>query len=251
MPPLYQNYFPAFFWNGSVSETKATCETCIQAPDKYKSDLKCCTFWPFIPNYIVGQILMNPDEKYQEVQQTIRAHIAKHQFNFPLGLIAPSDYQMKFRKNKTIIFGNDENFLCPYYSKKTNSCGAWLYRGSVCTSFFCESSFKKKGQAFWHRFENYMSYLEMGLSQEVLAYNDFSPRDVNVQIEFLNLEKTTRLAELKYKKIWKHYYKNEVEFYLKAARFVDGLPKKQIQEVIGDTGQEIKNQLIEAYKSIS
>ncbi len=193
---------------------------------------------------------MNRDEKYQEVQQTIRDHIAEHKFNLPLGLMAPPSYQVKFKKNKTGIFGNDENFLCPYYSIKTNNCGAWLYRGSVCTSFFCESSFKKKGQTFWHRFENYMSYLEMGLSQEVLAYRDFSPRDVNAQIEFLNVEKKMGLPEAKYKKLWKHYYKNEIEFYKEAARFVDELPKKQVQEVVGETGQEIKSQMMEAYKSL-
>ena len=248
LPPLYQKYFPASLWNGTLSETKATCDSCIQAPDKYKSDLKCCTFWPFIPNYIVGQLLLNSDIKYQEVQETIRRHISEHKFNFPMGLMAPPSYQVKFKKLKADIFGNDDEFLCPYYSKKTNNCGAWLYRGSVCTSFFCESSYKKKGQAFWHRFENYMSYLEMGLSQEVLAYKDFSPRDVNDQMEYLSLEKKVELPEATYKKIWKHYYRNEIEFYKEAARFVDQLPKNQIQDVLGETGKEIKKQMINAYQ---
>lgn len=245
VPPLYQSYFPSSIWNADIQETKATCHQCIQAPHKYDSVLKCCTFWPFIPNYIVGQILLSTDEKYQKVKSVVQDHIARRLYSLPMGLMAPPDYQVNFKRKKKSIFGRNEDFLCPYFSKETNNCGAWLYRGSVCTSFFCESSFAGKGQAFWQQFENYLSYLEMGLSQEVLTYKDYSPRDVNVQLEFLNVKKVKRLVLPTYKKIWKHFYGNEAEFYVQAAQFVDQMPKSQVDEVIGETGVSIRNLLSE------
>lgn len=247
IPPLYERYFPKALWNSDVQETKATCHQCIQAPHKYSNDLKCCTFWPFIPNYVVGQILLSAEEKYRSAQALVRKHIQKQYWVLPMGLVAPPTYQVNFNKDKSKVFGRDEDFLCPYFSKQTNNCGLWLYRGSVCTSFFCESSYGKEGQEFWQKFENYYSYLEMGVSQEILAYKDFSPRDVNTQLDYFMVQKKIQLPKDKYKKMWKHFYGKEVDFYIEAARFAEEMPKSQIKEVLGETGLEIRNELEKAH----
>jgi Fe-S-cluster containining protein len=250
MPAVYERFFPKSFWNSSVEETKATCGQCIEAPKKYDHDLKCCTFWPVIPNYIVGAILQSKDEKYKEAQEIILKHIQQHRWNLPIGLIAPSDYQVDFKKKKTEIFGRDEKFLCPYYSKSGNNCSLWLYRGSVCTSFFCHSSYKKKGQNFWHKYENYFSYLEMGISQEILVYKDYSPRDVSDQVDMLMLEKKIKLTDEKYKKIWKHNFGREREFYIEAAQFADAMPKSQVNEILGEIGEAIRDEMVFALNAI-
>lgn len=88
----------------------------------------------------------------------------------------------------------------------------------------------------------------MGMSQEVLAYKDFSPRDVNEQLEFLMAEEKIKFGLVKYKKIWKHFYKNEHEFYIQAARFVDKMPDSQVEEILGDTGIEIRKQMADTLK---
>lgn len=247
---MYQSFVPSQLWNADIQETKANCNQCIQAPHKYDSDLKCCTFWPFIPNYIVGQILQSKEQKYHLVKIVIQNHISQRQFNLPMGMVAPVEYQINFKRRKSKVFGKDESFLCPYYDKKSNNCGAWLYRGSVCTSFFCESSYGKKGQGFWHNFENYLSYLEMGLSQEVLAYKDFSPKDVNQQLEFFNVENKIKWTLPLYKKLWKHFYKKEIDFYIQAADFIQNMPKSQTKEILGETGESIKKELINSFERI-
>lgn len=248
LPPLYKGFFPASFWSSELAETKATCQQCIQVPKKYDADLKCCTFWPFIPNYIVGQILINKDQKYKEAQDIIVKHIEARHWNLPMGLVAPSDYQVNFKKNKLKIFGRDQTFLCPYYSKTNNNCSLWLYRGSVCTGFFCESSYGKPGHQFWQQFENYFSYLEMGLSQEVLVYKDFSPRNVNEQLEYLMLGKKVKITTAQYKKIWKHFYQKEKDFYIQAAEFVTQMSASQKKEILGETGTEIRDQMLAAFE---
>lgn len=250
LPPLYKRFFPITFWSSELVEAKATCHRCIQAPKKYDADLKCCTFWPFIPNYAVGEILLSKEEKYKAAQATILNLIENKHWNLPMGLVAPADYQVDFKKNKKKLFGRDESFLCPYYSKTNNNCSLWLYRGSVCTSFFCESSYGKSGQQFWQKFENYFSYLEMGLSQEVLVYKDFSPKDVTTQLEYLMLDKKVKITAGMYKKIWKHFYGQERNFYIQAAEFVNQLPSAQMKEILGETGIEIKKQMLAAFEEI-
>jgi hypothetical protein len=88
----------------------------------------------------------------------------------------------------------------------------------------------------------------MGMSQEVLAYKDFSPRDVNEQLEFLMVEEKIKFGVPGYKKIWKHYYRNEIEFYIQAAQFVDQMPDLQVNEVLGETGIEIRKQMMASFK---
>jgi hypothetical protein len=252
IPSIYKSFFTETVWNYSISETKATCNSCIKAPSKYKSDLKCCTFWPFIPNYIVGHILSSKDDKYINAQKLIREHIKKKNYNLPIGLVAPPWYQGSFKKNKSKIFGKSENYLCPYYQKEDKLCGIWLFRGSVCTSFYCESSYGAKGKVFWKSFENYLSYLEMALSEEVLVYNDYSPREMSYQLEYLDITSESKMytnskkMNLKeYKKIWKHNYGNEEEFYVKSAEFVNELPKQQISDIKGELGKLIYKNLEE------
>ncbi len=88
----------------------------------------------------------------------------------------------------------------------------------------------------------------MGMSQEVLVYKDFSPRDVNEQLEFLMVEEKLKLGLPKYKKIWKHFYGNEIEFYIQAAQFVNQMPDSQVQEILGETGIKIRKQMMVSFK---
>ena len=52
-----------------LEEKKATCDVCAMARPKnrtkvhYQPDLKCCTFHPFLPNFLVGAILQDPSLK--------------------------------------------------------------------------------------------------------------------------------------------------------------------------------------------
>lgn len=235
LPEVYQPFFDESLWNFSLAEKKATCEACIQAPHKYKADLKCCTFWPFIPNYIIGSLLLSREEKYAVAQKVIRDLIQNHRFVLPLGVVAPPEYQRYFKKNKSKIFGQSESFLCPYYLKDKNHCGIWIFRGSVCASFYCESSYGKKGNLFWQAFENYLSYLEMALAEEVLVYSDYSPRELSSQLEYLDGNRET-LTPTTYEKIWKHHLNKEEEFYINSAKFVNDLPKTQISDIKGELG---------------
>ena len=169
-----------------VTETKATCDNCLRARDRrfsftYKKELKCCTFHPYLTNYAIGALLEQDGIQQQSTGahqgisknqgiQKIRNKIAEREFAFPIGMMAPFDYQYAFLTKSDDQFGNDENLLCPYYNRGQNRCDIWMFRGVVCTSFFSD----------------YLSYVEMALAEECLVQMGFSPRDISDQLEFLN-----------------------------------------------------------------
>ncbi|MCK6597816.1 MAG: hypothetical protein L6Q37_05590, partial [Bdellovibrionaceae bacterium] len=123
-----------------------------------------------------------------------------------------------------------------------------------------KSSYAQKGQLFWKHLEDYLSYLEMALAEEVLVYHDYSPRELSEQLDFLNIDPDQmNLKKLlgqkslpipQAKKLWKHYWQKEEEFYIKAAEFVDELPLKQIKEIQGALGTDLLQKLLEARDKI-
>lgn len=247
---ITDKFYPKELLSFEVVEKKATCDNCLQAPKTYKADLKCCTFWPFIPNYVVGAILSSQKKRHLPVQKIMRDLMEHNAFALPIGIPAPPWYQKEFKKNKKKFFGKKESFLCPYYDKSQNQCSIWEYRGSVCTSFYCESSYGILGQEFWKSLENYMSYLEMGLAEEVLVYHDYSPRDMNSQLEFLDIEvgnsqlpMSKKMTTQESKKYWKHYYSEKEAFYVNSYEFVQKLTSKQRSEIFGELGSDLLKRL--------
>lgn len=257
LPPEYLSLFETKFTQFQIEETKATCDACAKSKPKYKKDddylpnLKCCTFQPFLPNYAVGAILSQTSENYLEAQKVIRKKIKNREYALPIGILPSVKYQVEFIKNKKKIFGKDKEYLCPYYNKDNNSCGIWRYRGSVCTSFYCMSSYGKKGQDFWRQVRNYLSYTEMLLMEEALVHLDFSPREVSEQIGYLDRRKGDEL-ELKShqlsKKLFNQYWKDRVsdpeDFYIKTYDFVKSFRRKDFLESMGETGLQIQSQLL-------
>lgn len=189
VPPLFKNIVHNKILNLNITETKATCDNCLRSRDKrfaytYKSDLKCCTFHPYLPNYAVGALLSSP-VKTPGIEK-IESKIKKLEFALPVGIVAPFDYQFLFLNKDEEQFGNDKALLCPYFDKSLNRCSVWQYRGVVCTSFFCRSDYGQNGQKFWAVLSDYLSYVEMALAEECLVQLDFSPRDLSDQLFYLN-----------------------------------------------------------------
>src|SRR4051812_8134014 len=153
LPAFYSSLLPNQILELDIQEKKATCDSCIMVP-KYHPDLKCCTFQPFLPNYLVGAIL----KSNLSGKKVIQKMISKKRDCLPIGIVAPLDYQIKFNKHRK-QFGKHADLLCPYFDRKQKNCGIWKFRGVVCTSFFCESSYGKKGKAFWNQFSDYLSYV--------------------------------------------------------------------------------------------
>ncbi|MFN3453486.1 MAG: hypothetical protein ACK41T_00900 [Pseudobdellovibrio sp.] len=252
LPQVYQSFLSREILSLDINETKATCDKCLRARDKrfpypYKENLKCCTFVPFIPNFAVGGIL---SEKL-EGADLIYSFIKEKKFTLPLGVFPDFDYQYRFQNKSKQDFGRDENLLCHYYDKKQNRCSIWKYRGVVCTTFFCRSSYGAKGNVFWESVKDYLSYVEMALAEDCLVMKDFSPRDISDQLFFLNKTEFNK-SEIKQKTIsekdWRLYwngYSDPVSFYISCYDLVKKQKRSSFKEIIGEQGLKLEKNVKE------
>ncbi len=253
VPGIYQNFLgPKILELGAV-EKKATCGSCLRARDKrfsysYKENLKCCTFHPYLPNYAVGA-LVSAAVKTEGVVR-IENKIENLEFCFPIGILAPFDYQLAFLSKNDTDFGNRADLLCPYFSKDDNQCSIWEYRGVVCTSFYCRSDYGQNGLKFWAVLSDYLSYVEMALAEECLVQLDFSPRDLSDQLMYLNKrefsldEQSQKVLSSKVdKKLW-NGYTNKIDFYKKCFSLVNGIDRQAFKEILGVQGLQLEKEVI-------
>lgn len=227
----------------NIQESKATCHNCLRARDQrfkltYKENLKCCTFVPFIPNYALGALLTENISG----QAKIRQMIADRRFALPLGLFPDLNYQYKFTTKKENEFGNNPDLLCHYFDTDQNQCSIWKYRGVVCTTFYCQSSYGQLGKDFWSEMKDYLSYVEMALAEDCLVMKDFSPRDISDQLIFLNKtdfnnqeKKQKTLTAEQHKTLWNGYSSPE-DFYISCYKMVQKLDRSSFKEILSQQG---------------
>jgi len=259
-PNLYHNFFPRELLECDVVEQKATCDDCAKAPGKYKkkdfyeSDLKCCTFQPYIPNYAIGAILQESGARYQKAQSSLRDKISRREFLLPVGMVAPIPYQIEFVEDKEKIFGRDKDYLCSFYDKELNQCGVWQYRGSVCTSFYCFSSYGAKGIRFWNEVSDFQTYVEMALMEDALVHLGYSPRQLSDSLRYIKwdaeekasvtLKKAWSLSPSVFKSLWSDHHEDIEGFYQKCYTHVLSFDRKNYEEAMGEFGLRLEKKLI-------
>ncbi len=260
--PVYKSLLPSPILEMELVETKATCDNCLMSKSsiskakRYREDLKCCTFYPFLPNFAVGAVLSEP--RLKKARSAIEKIILERRYSLPIGLVPPVRYQMAFRKRKAGDFGNREEWLCPYFDKSGSQCSIWNYRGAVCTSFYCRSSYGAKGKKFWGGVSDYLTYVEMALMEESLIRLDFSPRQIGDCLMYLNREKaspsemkTWSLPESVARRHWRDYFDDQVGFFIKCYELARGFDRKAFKEMMGEQGHKLEAQLLSRYGLIN
>lgn len=255
LPDFYQSWFPKKLLSADVQEKKATCENCAMSPE-YNKNLKCCTYHPYTPNYLVGGFL-SESRTPAFVRETVQKKIDSRQYVLPIGIVAPVPHQVEFNHRKKTEFGNREDWLCPYYNRENQNCGIWKMRGAVCTTFHCYSSYGDQGKEFWDRFSDYLTYVEMALMEEALVQLDFSPRQISENLEYLNRFEATPeelkqsvLPEKLARKLWNGYYADQIGFFKRCHEIVSNMNKSQFLEAVGEQGAMIEKNLLGSLRKL-
>ena len=222
---------------------------------RYENDLKCCTFHPYLPNYAVGAILADTSLKNQFGRQVIQRRVKEQTQILPLGIPAPREYQIDFLKNKS-RFGKEESLLCPYFNSEQNQCGLWIYRGSVCTSFFCASD-HAWGLKFWDELVLYLSLVEISLAELVLERLGMSSREVMQGFDLIDLgkikpsrrsqESLAQVRKLQKSAFWSQNSSPE-EFYLSCYQTVLKMTQKEFENEMGDILESQKKNVLSKFK---
>jgi Fe-S-cluster containining protein len=171
LPPLYRRWVDQILKQDIYSEPRATCDDCamcsaVHPPatqDKYfNPNVKCCSYHPPLPNFLIGAIIADDDSSLTEVKEQFLERIMKFVIT-PLGITAPS---MVTLYNVFKPFGQYEHLLCPFYLNHSGGrCGIWKYRNSVCSTYFCKHERGGVGSRFWDKLKMMLRYAEKGLAK--------------------------------------------------------------------------------------
>jgi hypothetical protein len=258
LPPLYDAWVYQLLAGPIPFETDATCSDCAMCSKDdqsetrsemfYNPDVKCCSYTPVLPNYIVGRILNDDDPNLARGRQSVAARLRARLAVTPLGLGMPPTYNLIYTHTAGKTFGRSEALRCPHYLPENGgSCGIWKHRTGVCATWHCKYVRGAVGSRFWAALNHLLSAVEQSLSQwcvyeleiDLEGLRELFPLRATAsssnQINSLSLD--GKVDPRTYELIWGRWSGREVEFYSEAARRVNGM---NWQEVVSLGGPEVK-----------
>ena len=251
MPALYGARLPPLFDRPVIDETRATCARCAmcdQGGDSaagaqletgfFQPDVKCCSYHPTLPNYLVGAALRDESPAQQEGRARLRAKLAARVGVTPGWLAAPRKYLVLYEAARESSFGRSEALLCPYYVRDGGSCSIWPYRESICATFFCKHVAGASGHAFWRALRKYLSHVEAALSRYAVASLGKGAHEPDLPRMRLTREDLEGKAptDADYQSYWGSWVGREEEFYVECATVVETLGQAEYTRVVDDAG---------------
>lgn len=241
LPPIYAKLLPAFFDVPIVEEPKATCSNCAMcAPSNpapgvtyFRPDVKCCSYQPSLPNYLVGAILADPDPALEEGRRRVRAHIASR-VGVTSRWLAPSRKRTAiFRAARASSFGRSTLLRCPFFGSD-GGCTIWRHRESVCSTFFCKYAAGADGQAFWRALEAYLRRVERALAHHAVETIAPSLQEPARPHDEMSLEELEERApnDADYAAFWGDWQGREEELYRRSHELVAGLSREAFAEIV-------------------
>ncbi|MBX3192864.1 MAG: hypothetical protein KF819_38120 [Labilithrix sp.] len=251
LPPIYQHLMPdALFDAQAVKEPRATCDDCAMcdkgtgapvAMSYFQPDMKCCTYFPILPNYLVGALLSDPSPELAEGQKRVRARIAGRVGVTPYFVAPPRKQSIMMEATReTGAFGRSRVLICPYFQpSEKGDCTIWKHRDAVCSTFFCKYEAGYRGYQFWSALKEYLGYAEVGLA--MFSARAVDPGVVEPKIPRLKLTKRD-LEDLpptdeEYASYWGAWVGREAEFYIACHEQVKAMKKEEFAARIDDTQQ--------------
>ncbi len=248
LPPVYQSFFPDFIEKNVPEEKWATCSNCTRcrSPKSPYIDTKCCDYYPYLANYLVGGILLDKRPEMAEGQKRVRELIRQKAGVTPYGILPPQAYRAKWKKRQgEPVFGvsstlssNREEAValrCPYLNE--GNCTVWDYRENLCSTHFCVSIGGKIGKGFWKNVNNYLKMAENALSTYALYEAGIPASRVNTSpiksIDFRLEKEDGEIDRERYEHLWGHWKGREEDLYRQCYEIVAGLDKQTFVELCG------------------
>jgi Fe-S-cluster containining protein len=221
------NYYQHLLTEISVRETAVDCSRC-------SLDLKCCTYRPFIANFLVGGF----------IDSHVFNEELMHEWDFLiLGLTPSIQYRKYFAKKGKWGFGTDATLLCTFFQKQTGQCKIWESRPTVCRTFFCKSSYAEAGAYYWKKAEEWTWHLEWSLLEDFLHHKGWTLEEVASAKEYLQDTVVTK------SRTWpEEFFLKDLQqarqFYSEAKRYVDALSESDVMEAVGEKGRQLYQELL-------
>ena len=244
-PPSYQPWLGTRL-PGSRRESLATCDACAmiephgQTRDRgpFEPTLKCCTYFPFVPNFSLGAML-----KHEPAATRVRLTVAAERgLLLPLGLFASPEQEALANDLGEMAFGREAKLLCPFFDSTANGCSTWAYRPGVCASYFCRSETDQIGFQFWADIETYLNNFEWMLAIAAATHLDFDG-DLPERCEAVMLTEPGQERSWLSQTVWQSWTGREFEYYENCLTVAEKFEQSEIDEWLGSDLLELEASL--------
>lgn len=264
LPPIYKHLRLGEWLDFEIEEKSPTCDNCLMSrPERgklpfYNAKLKCCTYHPFLPNYLLGAILEGQSTA-TFVHEVLKNKEQNKSYLLPIGALPPVRFQVLFNNREETDFGNRQDWLCPYFDKVKDQCGVWANRGATCSTYFCTSDYGKFGLSFWGSLFDLLNLIEIRLAEKALVELGFSEDEISGQSEYFDCTDGTE-EEMKSdsmsQALWGHFWANRndnvFEFYKQTHAIVAQLSQNDLKHVFKDqVFNKIESKVSKAYKKLA
>jgi len=232
-------------------------EPAIPGVEYFRPDVKCCSYYPKLPNYLIGGLLADTNPALEEGRRRIRERIRNRVAVTPQALFTPKRYNLLHKYGMPQSYGRVSSMLCPYYIKEGGLCSIWKFRDAVCSTYFCKTMAGKEGAKFWKVMRAYLNQTQETLSWYALHKMNW---DVESIWDYLNeLDSASLQAEdldetpppdANYAKIWKEWVGREEEFYIECYNLVTKLTREDFDRISGINEKVIMLWLKEKYNNV-
>ncbi|TKC97272.1 hypothetical protein [Polyangium fumosum] len=259
-PPVYWSFLPSFFTKPAPREDKATCDRCAMASPAegghalpgaihFRPDVKCCSFHPRLPNYLVGAILSDDSPDMDEGRRRIRAKIAARSGVTPQWISPPEKTQLLLKATRRTSFGRSLVLRCPYYEVESGLCTVWRHRDSICSTFFCRYSAGADGANFWTAMRSYLSHVERRLAEHALQRVAPQLREPEATPGELTLEDLEDRPPAHYSVCWSEWEGREEELYLRCHEHVAAIDRHEFEAIANNgDGRALLDEAVRAYR---
>lgn len=229
-PKSYEHWLGSFLPTVPL-ETLATCDQCAMVkpsgitrdPGPFLNHLKCCTYFPYLPNFSLGAL--SSDDLLKAESRGIY---------LPVGLYPTIDEQNKIAKFGADGFGKRKELLCPFFDGTKNQCSIWEYRPGVCTSYFCKSNQGKKGLDFWKGVENYLNDFEWHLACLVLEKMNLDENTLSYCQAAISDETEPDERDFFITEAWGVWISKKHEFYKESRRIALDITPNELKDELSN-----------------
>lgn len=266
LPALYAEWLTELGMTAIPSEELATCDRCAMsssdgAPSSdvtFSPKVKCCTYLPLLPNFLVGLILGDDSSAGLRARGAITARLGRKADASPLGLGVPADHRVVYEAGNA--FGRSEALRCPHYVDEAGGlCGIWAYRNSVCATWFCRHVRGSVGYRFWGTLRNFLGSIEADLSLHCALELDATER-IGLDLQELNTPPSREAvtasmvpadAEGIFGERWRGWHDRPEEFYRRCAEIAGSMSWSEVQRACGVRVRARLRELRSAYAELT
>ena len=264
LPYLYGKWIGQLLEDSIPHEQVATCDACAMCFHEdneqerltfyFNPAVKCCTYIPEIPNFLLGAILASEDGDMAFGRSTVTQRITAGVGVTPLGLSPSPRYTLLYRNSPT-AFGRSKTLGCPHYIKETGRCSIWQYRAPPCITWFCKHNRGAIGRDFWRELHLLLVLMQQNIALWCMEKLEI---DIDVMRVVLNQPQTID-AEVNIsenildgdadedwlRSVWGGWYGRWKEFYQHCTRLTEELDLSDIEALCG-AEMRIRAQIVRA-----